>query len=92
MDAIKTLKNIHVKTEIYETTNYDLFRLVNGNRIVNSLNYTKLIKSIEQKQLLIPICVNEKMEIVDVQHRFIACKEFGKSIYFYVANVITLRM
>lgn len=65
---MKTLKNMKQITTIYETYDYSLFNLIGGNRLINVLNYKKLMKSIDEKQLLIPILVNEKMEIIDGQH------------------------
>jgi len=87
---MKKLTDVKEVTTIYETYNYKMFDQINGNRIVNALNYTKLFKSIEEKQLLIPICVNEKMQIIDGQHRFYACKELKKPIQFYIAEGYSL--
>lgn len=87
---LKNLKDVKTITTIFETYNYEMFETVNGNRFVSSLNYTKLIKSIEEKQLLIPICVNEKMQIIDGQHRFNACKELKRPVQFYIAEGYTI--
>lgn len=87
---LKNLKNLKTITPIYETYDYEMFETVNGNRIVNSLNYTKLFKSIEEKQLLIPICVNENLQIIDGQHRFNVCKELNKPIQFYITEGYTI--
>lgn len=83
---INKLKKLKTITPIYETYDYEIFESVNGNRLVNSLNYTKLLKSIEEKQLLIPICVNENFQIIDGQHRYNVCKELNKPIQFYIAE------
>lgn len=37
-----------------------------------------------QEQLIIPIIVNEKGEIIDGQHRYIACKTLKKPVYYIV--------
>ena len=65
-------------TEIRETNNYDIFKNMLGNRELKDKNYKKLMRSINEKQLIIPILVNEKFEIIDGQHRFSACKSLGK--------------
>ena len=71
-------------TSIKKTHNYDIFKTMTGNRYLNQKNYRKLIKSMTEEQLIIPILVNEKYEIVDGQHRFNVCKELNKPVYFYI--------
>ncbi|MGG7162970.1 ParB N-terminal domain-containing protein [Clostridium ihumii] len=87
---LKNLKNLSSIATIYETYDYEIFDKVNGNRVINPLNYTKLLKSIEEKQLLIPICVNDKLQIIDGQHRFEACKTLNKPIQFYISDDYTI--
>lgn len=66
------------------TKNYDLFKFVDGNRAINSKHMYNLIESIKKENLLHirPILVDEKMHILDGQHRFEAAKALGVSIYF----------
>lgn len=71
-------------TEIRETNNYELFKNMLGNRQLKDKNYKKLMRSMNEKQLIIPILVNEKFEIIDGQHRFSACKSLNKPVYYYV--------
>lgn len=87
---LKNLKTLSSIATIYETYDYEMFDKVNGNRVINQLNYTKLLKSIEEKQLLIPICVNDKLQIIDGQHRFEACKTLNKPIQFYISDDYTI--
>ena len=54
-----------------------MFKKIKGNRIVNKSNLNAIITSMEQQQLVSPIMINEKFEIIDGQHRFEACKELG---------------
>lgn len=67
---------------VYSTTDYTAFNYLEGNRNLNKLNLERLKKSISEELLQIPIIVNEKFEIVDGQHRFEACKQLEKPIYF----------
>ena len=69
--------------QIFKTTDYDKFVNLNQNRQINLLNYSKLQRSMAEEQLLIPICVNEKFEIIDGQHRAKVCQELGLPIYYY---------
>lgn len=76
--------NVEAHAVIYKTTNYDLFKSIKANRNISPTNYNKLIRSMGEKQLLIPILVNEKMEIIDGQHRYLAAKELGKPVYYHI--------
>lgn len=69
---------------IHESHDYDQFKLLDGNRALNQTSYKKLIDSVKEEQLRIPIIVNERMEIIDGQHRFHAWKELGKPIFFII--------
>ena len=78
--------NITIFGNIMVTENYDMFKKIGGNRKINKANYAKIVKSMKEEQLIIPIVVNEKYEIIDGQHRFTACKDLGKPIYFYMVR------
>lgn len=80
------MNHISIFGNIMKTNNYDLFKMVKGNRRVNQANYSKIIKSMKEEQLIIPIVVNEKYEIIDGQHRFLASKDLGKPVYYFVVN------
>ena len=72
-----------------KTLDYDKFCLLELNRDLNRNHINKLKKSIEENGYLTgnPIIVNEKMEILDGQHRFIALKELGMEIPYGICNV-----
>lgn len=70
--------------EIRKTNNYDLFKTIKGNRIINEKNYRKLLNSIKEEQLIIPILCNENFEIIDGQHRYFAAATLGLPVYYYV--------
>ena len=78
--------NITIFGNIMVTENYDMFKKIGGNRKINKTNYAKIVKSMKEEQLIIPIVVNEKYEIIDGQHRFTACKDLGKPVYFYMVR------
>lgn len=63
---------------------YDAFKLMDANRKLNSRNYAKLVASMKEEQLIIPIIINEKNEIIDGQHRYTAAKELGLPVYYIV--------
>lgn len=76
--------NDEVYGHIYVTYDYSKFNNIKSNRKLNPLNYNKLLRSMKEKQLIIPICVNEKMEIIDGQHRFKAEQTLGLPVYYYI--------
>lgn len=70
--------------QVYETTDYDMFVFIESNRdlIVNE----NLRMSIEESGILVPALVNEKMEVIDGQHRISIAKLCGVKIPFIVVN------
>lgn len=81
------------KTEIFVTTDYHKFEFVYGNRKLNSNHVRLLIDSINREDLLDknPIIVNEKMEVIDGQHRLEAARQLRLPIYYVVQDESGLR-
>lgn len=71
-------------TEVLVTKDYSLFKTIDGNRMINQLHVDKLAESMSEKQLVTPIIVNEKFEIIDGQHRFTAVQLKDLPIYYIV--------
>lgn len=75
--------------KVYETVNYGIFKNLKGNRQVEKLRKKRLNESFDKVGLIkAPIIVNEKMEIIDGQGRFEACKERGLPIVFQIIEGI----
>lgn len=77
--------------KIYESTNYDLFSLLEGNRVINKSHVAKLKKSIMQKDMSLTYPLktrvrNNSLQIIDGQHREIAYEELELPIRFIVDN------
>lgn len=70
------------------TTDYDIFGAIVGNRQIYQPHLRRLISSIENKNMLQqnPIIVNERMEIIDGQHRLLAAKALNLPIYYSVVE------
>lgn len=81
---------MEIYTSVMKTNNYDMFKFMEGNRNTNSTNLNHIIESMKEKQLIIPITVNEKFEIIDGQHRFKACKYLGLPVYFVMEKGYTI--
>lgn len=78
--------NTEAVGKIFKTKDYDMFKFIKGNRRTSKKNHSKLVKSMNEEQLMIPICVNEKFEIIDGQRRFKACKDLELPVYYYVMD------
>jgi len=75
--------------QIEQTLDYSIFKQVNFNREKNS-RHIKNLKAILLKENLLhlhPILVNEKMEVVDGQHRLEAAKELSLPIFYIKSDL-----
>lgn len=71
--------------EIKSTTNYEMFKKLEGNRATTVARVNKIKKSIMTVGYITsPILVNENMEIIDGQGRFEALKELRLSVEYIV--------
>jgi hypothetical protein len=71
-----------MQNQVQTTTDYSRFKLMLGNRRIDQGNLARLIKSFKENYLFSPILVNQKMEIVDGQHRYFAAKSLGLPINY----------
>ena len=77
--------------ELHSTTNYDELKMLLGNRFINQKYVEDLRKSMEMIGILpMPIIVNEKMEIIDGQHREAAIERLGGTVYYIIVPGLTL--
>nr|WP_299385558.1 ParB/RepB/Spo0J family partition protein [Allomuricauda sp.] len=83
--------------EIYRSTDYERFHLINGNRNIVPKKVEKIVGDVEKGLDLFPFCpiivceVDGKLNIIDGQHRFKASRELKKPIYYVVAENISIR-
>ena len=81
---------MEVYTSVMKTNDYSLFKFMEGNRKTSSTNLNQIIQSMEEKQLTIPIIVNERFEIIDGQHRFKACKYLKLPVFYIMQQGYTI--
>lgn len=81
---MENTKNVEVVGQIYSTKNYAKFHRLQNNRIVTNDRKNKLKSSLLRGEILCPIIVNEKFEIIDGQGRYEARKELGLPIVYVV--------
>ncbi|MFO0477621.1 MAG: ParB N-terminal domain-containing protein [Bacteroidota bacterium] len=70
--------------QVQETTNYAMFNFLNGNRTPNEAHIKRLKESMKVNYLISPILVNEKLQIIDGQHRYKAAMELQLPIYYLI--------
>lgn len=71
-----------IVSQVFETSDYFQFKLLQGNRITNKANLKRLKSSMSEEYLMSPIIVNENYEIIDGQHRYKAALELKKPIRY----------
>lgn len=74
---------------MYQTYNYDWFKFINGNRFPDHVK--ALIHSFSEHYVPNAILCNEKGEIIDGQNRFLANKELGWPIQYYIIKGLGIR-
>jgi len=80
----------HVQTgkevnKVYKTNDLSIFKQIDGNRIPNLQHVKRLAGSIRVYGMKCnPILVNEKMEVIDGQHRLMAAKEAESFVYYII--------
>jgi hypothetical protein len=77
---------------VQSTTDYKQFKFIKGNRAVMQRHVIGLITSITKHNMLAenPILVNEKMEVIDGQHRLAAAVGLKIPVYYVVVDEIGL--
>ena len=74
---------------IYETTNYSMFKSMEGNRAVTDGRVSKIVESINKVgYVLSPILVNEKMEVIDGQGRLSALERLRLPVHYMIQDGI----
>lgn len=71
-----------LRMKIIESKEYDKFKILNGNRCIRASHVKRLIESMTEKYIPVPIIVNELHYIIDGQHRMEACKEMGIPFHY----------
>lgn len=79
-------------TQLHVTTNYDQFKKIQGNRSISKTQVARLTKAIAHKNLLAqnPIIVNERMEVIDGQHRLEVAKANNYPLYYVIKEGLSL--
>lgn len=73
-------------SQVRTTTDYARFKTLVGNRKPNDLHVKRLSNSFQKRYLFSPILINEKWQIIDGQHRFLAAKELELPINYIIVE------
>ena len=77
--------------KVYKTNNLSMFKQIDGNRVPNIQHVRRLADSIRVYGMKCnPILVNERMEIIDGQHRLMAAKEAESFVYYIIVDGYSL--
>jgi len=79
-------KYISIRGMIKFTSDYSLFKTVRGNRKVYPLQVAKLLLRIKARGQKVPVIVNEKMEIIDGQHRVRVCTQLEIPVMYLIVH------
>lgn len=73
--------------KVYKTYDLSIFKSIDGNRVPNLQHIRRLTDSLKVHGMKCnPILVNEKMEVIDGQHRLQAAKNVNTFVYYIVVN------
>ena len=76
----------------YETKNYDQFKTLEGNRSIDQKNVNNIEQNMREHGVLpTVIIVNEKMEVIDGQHRIEALKRLHEPVRFQIHEGLTVK-
>lgn len=73
-------------SQVHTTTDYFMFKPIEGNRNKNLLHINRLKKSMSENYLFTVIIVNENYEIIDGQHRFEVISELGLPLHYIICK------
>lgn len=89
---LNTHDEVAIVSNIHKTTNYTQFNLLPGNRRLDKSHVRELSRRMQDNNLTqyFPILVNEKMEIIDGQHRLRALEELKYPVYYEIKEGLTI--
>lgn len=79
------IKHKESKFTIFKTYDLDIFKIMKQNRPLNAPHVSRVETNIRTFGMLCnPIIVNEKMEVIDGQHRLSASKRINTFVYYII--------
>lgn len=85
------VQNNNEVNKVYKTSNLSIFKQIDGNRIPNLQHVNRLAESICVYGMKCnPILVNDKMQVIDGQHRLMAAKKAESFVYYIIVDGYSL--
>jgi len=85
---VQTRKEVN---KVYKTSDLSIFKQIDGNRVPNLQHVNRLTDSIRVYGMKCnPILVNERMEVIDGQHRLMAAKNSESFVYYIIVTGYSL--
>jgi len=78
---------------ILESKDYSIFKYLDTNRQIVNSHIKKLAEAMREKpetNKVRPILVNEKMQVIDGQHRLKACEMLDMPVYYVIGKGLTI--
>ena len=78
--------------QVYETNEYARFKMIAGNRQLDENKIKRIIKEIREGNNMLPYYpiqvrhVNDRLNILDGQHRFYICKKLKHPVYYILVT------
>ena len=98
-NCIRAFEDSNDFNGVFATKSYEFFKLMPENREINEALVKQLMNSYRDNGYKFPVIkVNEKLEIIDGQHRFRAAAQTKRPVYFMIfpgwsiSDVITLNV
>lgn len=70
--------------DVYQTSDYEKFSKLTGNRKLNEQNVIRKMKSIKRYGQLSPILINALKQTIEGQHRLEACRRLGIPVLYII--------
>jgi hypothetical protein len=86
MNIFKSEPMVKHSNQVHTTTDYFMFKPIDGNRNKNLLHIKRLQNSMTENYLFTIITVNENYEIIDGQHRFEVIKELKLPLNYVICK------
>lgn len=80
-------------SRVQSSTDYNQFKLMRNNREPTRGHIESIKRAFEEQGNFMeinPILVNEKFEIIDGQHRYVACVELGLPVYYTMGQGLNI--
>lgn len=87
------MKDVSHVSKMHETNDYKKFKFIKGNRTIDERHVRLLVRRFSENgnfTQIIPVLVNENMEVFDGQHRIKALQRLGWPVFYVIQTGLTI--